>query len=230
MTNNKLDHSSLEKDLNENFENLFTKQFEIISKIVSTQVITSAFREAAIGLTKYGIAGEIRPPATKKKTDEVIYDALFNKILPLAAPELKQNLENLKAKTEQTKYSNLINYSEFSEKVLKAMGDINCILYVIKCDHYFFLPDRPSITKREKINECFNPDIKEIAMVGIPLSSKIFLHSESRKLRKYEDRIIELTEKNVSVIEQINHSLYSNAHKQVACENKEYFENFIKNI
>lgn len=231
IRNEQIDHSSLEKDLKDNFEDNFTKNYLEIQKIISNpKDVSPAYKNALIELTKYGIAGEIRNPIKKKESDTAITNVLFNQILPHAAPKLKNELELLKAKVEKTKYINAIEYSEFTKKVYESMGEINCILYIINCDHYFILPDRASITKREKINEYFNPDIKEIAMVGIPLSSKIFLHSESKKLRKYSDRIIELKEKDISVIEQINFSLYVNAYKQVACENKDYLKNFVKNI
>ena len=231
ITNEQIDHLSLEKDLKDNFEDDFTKHFEVISKITSNpKYVTPNLRDAIIWLTKYGIAGEIRIPAKKKESDDVIKDFLFNKLLPSAALEFKNELEELKTQIGKTKYTNTVQYSEFANQVFKSMGGINWILYVIKCDHYFLLPDRPSIAKREKINEYFNPDIKEIAMVGIPLSSKIFLHSESKKLRKFNDKIIELAEQDVSIIEKINHSLYINAQKQVACESKKYLANFIKNL
>ncbi|OFX42738.1 MAG: hypothetical protein A2046_11145 [Bacteroidetes bacterium GWA2_30_7] len=231
VVNKQIDHLSLEKDLKDNYEDFFSKNFEIVNKQVSNpQNELSNIKKALIELTKYGIAGEIRNPIKKKESDNAITNFLFNQILPNADPKLKKEIEDLKSSVEQTKYINAIYYSEFVENVFKSMGGVNCVIYLIKCNHFFILPDRPSISKREKINEYFNPDIKEIAMVGIPLSSKIFLHSESQKHRKYKDTFVELTEQNVSIIEQINFLLYVNAYKQVACQNKGYLANFVSNI
>ena len=108
------------------------------------------------------------------------------------------------------------------------MGDINFILFVINCGEFFILPDRPSFTQRERLNNHYNPDAKEIAIVEVPLSSKLYLHCESVKFRRFNSKIVELTEKDKSIIDEINRSLYSNAKKFVACENKQYLTSLIK--
>lgn len=231
FTNNKFDHSSLEKDIKDNYEDNFTPYFDEVRRIISNPAAASEkFNRALIGLTKYGIAGEIRNPIEKKRNDSMITDTLFKQILPIAAPQLQKDLLDLKKLTEKTKYINAISYSEFTERVYDAMGGISCILFVIECEHYFILPDRPSITKRERINEYFNPDIEEIAMVGTPLSSKIYLHAESKKLRDYPPKIITIREKDSDKVDQINIALYLRAYKQVACENKSYLNSFISRI
>lgn len=231
FTDDELDHSTLEKDLMDNFEDTFTPYFNEVKRVVlNPNEASEEFHKALIGLTKYGIAGEIRNPIKKKNNDTEITDALFKQILPIAAPELQSELLALKERTEKTKYTNALRYSEFTEKVFEAMRGVSCSLFVIECEHYFILPDRPSITKRERINEYFYPDIKEIAMVGIPLSSKIYLHSESKKLRNYTPKIFTISEKNSAAIDQINLSLYLRAYKQVACESKDYLQSFINRV
>lgn len=92
------------------------------------------YRDALLGLTKYGIAGELRHPREKQSMDEAIGNALFKQILPFAAPELKNELEELKRGLEKTKYSNRIEYSKFADNVVQLMGGINCIIYSIRCD------------------------------------------------------------------------------------------------
>lgn len=231
LTNNEIDHSTLEKDLKDNYEDTFTPYFNEVKRVVlNLNEASEEFHKALIGLTKHGIAGEIRNPIKKKNDDTFITDVLFKEIMPITTPELQSDLLNLKERIEKTKYINALLYSEFTEKVFEAMGGISCSLFVIECEHYFLLPDRSSITKRERINEHFNPDIKEIAMVGIPLSSKIYLHSESKKIRDYTPKIIVFREKDCANIDQINLSLYLRAYKQVACENKDYLESFVNRV
>jgi len=231
ITDNKVDHESLELDLKEHFEDNFVELYKtIIEYISNSKSITPKLKDAIIEFAKYGVISEIRTPFMKSQADEAIKNSLFNQILPYSANPLKEQLEELKVMLQKTKYSNSLKYSDFSERVIEKMGDINFIIYVIKTNDFFILPDCASITWRARINEYFNPDIKEISMVGIPLSSKVFLHVESKKLRKFKTGIIELNENNVSAIRTINFSLYKNANKQVACENKSYLTNLIEII
>lgn len=229
--NDELDRISLEKDLKDNFEDVYFQNFQVVKTIVNDQTRTPEnYRDALVSLTKYGIAGELRHPDRKRSMDGVIGDALFKQIMPFAAPELKGELEELKRGLEKTKYSNQIEYSKFAEEVIRLMGGINCIVYSIKCDKVFILPDKPAITLRAKINEYFNPDIREIAMVGIPLSSKIFLHSQSVKLGPLSDSVYHLEEEFPGEVEKINYGLYMNAHKHVACESKDYLTKFLAHL
>ncbi|MDZ4784966.1 MAG: DUF4238 domain-containing protein [bacterium] len=224
------DNSSLEKDLKISYEDNFDENFQVIVNSICNKTITSEVQESVIELAKYGIAGEIRIPEEKRKQKELIADALFNQILPGAIDSLKTELEALKTRVERTKYLNSLNYSDFADTVFEKMRGINFVLYVIKCDQFFLFPDRPSITRRDRINDYYNPDIKEISMVGIPLSSKIYLHSESKKLRVVPDRIVELTTADIPKIEKINFCLYSQAIERVSCESENFLKNFISNI
>lgn len=130
-----------------------------------------------------------------------------------------------------SKYSNRLNYKDFVDTVLEKMGDLFFEVYIIQSDnHFFFLPDKPSFGAREKINEYFNPDIKEFAKIGVPLSSKIFLHAESRKLRNEKDKVFFITESNIDFLNKLNSNLIDLADKTVACESEKYLRDFIQNI
>lgn len=222
-----IDTFSLEADLNSSVESSFTKNFNILLEAVTTEIIPPDIKDVVIGLLKYGIAGEIRTPKHKKDTDESIKNA-FDILLDNAIPELKQSLDGAFANLRLTPYSNLLEYSDFVETVFESIGDINFILYVINSDQFFLLPDRPSSTRRERINNHYNPDAKEIAVVQVPLSSKMFLHCESVKFRKFKSRFVELSDLNQTVIDDINKNLYFNANQLVACENEQYLTSLIK--
>jgi hypothetical protein len=226
-----VDHSILEDDLKNNFEDEFTQCFnQIETAIQGSQIITPDLHEALIKLTRYGLAGEIRPPQHKLMVDQALFKPLFEQILPNAAPELKKQLEELKENLAQTKYSNSILYSDFANTVLELMGEVFFEIYYISGDGIFILPDRPSFTQREKINQYFNPDIKEIAVVQIPLSSKVMLHVESKKLRDGHNQFIELTNKDNEYIDKVNISMLIMSYKQVACESKEYLESLLNKV
>jgi hypothetical protein len=151
--------------------------------------------------------------------------------MPQAAPELKASLLELKDRLSRTRYSNFIQYSQHADQLFHLMGDITCLIYSIDCRKYFLLPDISAIRSREKINIYFNPDITEIAMIGMPLTSRLYMHSQSIKLGTILDGVKPINEKEFpGEIERINYSLYDNAYREVACENYDYLVRFRDNL
>ena len=227
-----IDSESLEKNLKDNYEDHYCNNVNILKRALDDPDNPPVdFRNALENLTKFGIIGEARNPNNKRINDENFSKVLFGQIFPYAASELKRDLEELKERLDKTKYSNAITYSEFADDVFSLMGGINIRLYQILIDRYFLLPDVSSVHKREKINEYFNPDVKEIALVGIPLSSKLFLHSQSVKLGKLTDSFQKIqNEEFPGIIEKLNYGLYTGSYKEVACENYDYLIKFRDNL
>jgi aspartate/glutamate racemase len=83
---------------------------------------------------------------------------------------------------------------------------------------------------RDKINEYFNPDIKEIAYVGIPISSKMYIHFFSEKLFKENKPISDVIYEDSFVINKINKASYDVCQNKIACENEDYLKKFINKI
>ncbi|WP_028980170.1 DUF4238 domain-containing protein [Sporocytophaga myxococcoides] len=227
--NGLIDHGSLEIDLKRNFEDDFTFCINEIHDAVvkNNQVFTQKLYQSLIILTKYGIIGEIRHPKFKAQSDQIIGN-IFKEIASHATPELKKQFKDLDNLMSQTKYSNNVIYSEFADEVLSKMGEIFFHIYYIQDEGLFILPDRSSYSHRAKINEYFNPDVREIAIVDIPLSSKIFLHAKSKKMQDGSDKIILLTRQNKDFIDKVNISVLQIANKQVACESGEYLKELVK--
>jgi hypothetical protein len=81
-----------------------------------------------------------------------------------------------------------------------------------------------------KINEYFNPDVEEIAYIGIPLINKIYLHFHSEKLFKNKER----RDSKMSYCSSENFTFYNKANLdfsqgKIACEDENYLKNFIQN-
>ena len=225
VINDELDYTFLEKDLSENFENKYPRNMDIIFQAIIDNEITPELKDAIIGMANYGIAGEMRPPDAKRETDDAILENLVRKFAPFTEKPLYDKLVQFEQNLAKVPHSNVIVYSKIVAQIYNAMGDIGFALQFINDDsHYLLLPDRSSITQRYKINQYFNPDIEEIAMIGIPLASKIFLHVESLKVRNYPSCIYSLKESEVM---EINYCLYQNAHRYVACENLNYLRSFV---
>lgn len=233
VTDGEIDHLSVELELKSSFEDGFTPSYKELMKTLQDANGIVSFPEHLLKLliqfTKYGLAGEIRSPKIKTFADEAINEALLEQILPFAAPDLKKELEELKALLSKTKHSNQISYNWFAESALQMMGEVYFEIYYIIDDCVFVLPDKPSLTQRERINQYYNPDIWEIAIVDVPLSSKIFLHAVSTKLEKGTNRIIRLSKDNKNFIDAVNTSILQYSFKQVACESSKYLEEIVNN-
>jgi|GEM_PF-1093928 hypothetical protein len=226
-----LNRKQLEDDLKTNFEDHYERHYKVIQDSISNPDNPPIkLKESLIALTKFAIIGELRHPMNKRGNDDAISKALFERVLPQAAPHLKQELLDLKHRLSKTKYSNSIIYSQIADESFRLMGDIKSLIHMIDCNKFFFLPDTSAIRRREKINTYFNPDIKEIAMVGIPLSSKVFLHSQSIKLGHVNDAVVRINEGFPGGVERINYGLYDNSYKQVACEDYDYLVQFRDNL
>jgi hypothetical protein len=110
------------------------------------------------------------------------------------------------------------------------MGNLIFKIIIPKNENeYFFITDFGCANSREKINEYFNPDVKEIAYIGIPLTSKIYLTFHSEKLFKNQEildsKIVYGSTELISIYNKTNLDF---CESKVACESKEYLENFIK--
>jgi hypothetical protein len=90
----KIDHNTIEKDLNYHFEKDFAKNTRIIEQFISDRYFTDAINSALIYFAKYGIIGEIRTPRYKKHLDDCIKEAL-NPILSNCTKELSLQIENM---------------------------------------------------------------------------------------------------------------------------------------
>jgi len=227
--NGDLDHFSLEKDLNEHFEKDFTEHLEIVQNFLTELNLTSEVNESLIYFAKYGIIGEIRNPRYKRDLEETVHDA-FSKIYEISTDELKKEFDEVFAYKKEVKYINSVQYSKFANEIIKLMGNLIFKIEIPKNDNdYFLLPDFCAANRREKINTYFNPDIKEIAYIGLPLTSKIYIHFYSSKIEKIKPNsgIFELDRLRVNELNKMN---YDYCESKVACENEEYLKYFITNV
>ncbi len=224
------DFESLENDLNLFFEKDFSKNVDIVNTFIIEQKEYRQLEEAIYYFSKYGIIGELRTPRNKKTIDDAIGGAL-TMIAQKSTPKLKKEIENLLSFKQEVKYMNINKYSEISESILNAMGKL--IFYISRPknkDDYFVVPDCSSISTRDKINKYFNPDIKEIASIGLPLTSKIYLSIFSEKLFQQKDVSSKIFSIDSDFMEQINKSSYDFCQSKIACESEEYIKRFVKNI
>lgn len=223
------DFESLEKDLNIYFEKDFRVNTKIIQDFISNLEYSKKVNNALYYFAKYGAIGEIRNPRYKQSIENTI-SKVFNELFANSTTELKNQLEDAFAYKKKTNYINSVQYSKFANDVVKLMGDIIFRIEIPKNKNDFFLlPDFCAANVREKINEYFNPEVKEIAYIGLPLTSKIYIHFYSSKIKniKIKSDIVFLNSEKVFNLNKVN---LEYCESKVACENKEYLKDFIKNV
>lgn len=227
-SNGKVDHESLEKELNDHFEKNFNINTQCIENFVKNKVLNKEVEKVLVYFAKYGIIGDMRTPRYKKSMDTTIFDA-FKIISENAVPELKAQIEEIFEYKNKVNYSNVLNYSETVIQILELMGNLVFkIITPINQKDFFLIPDFGAATARAKINKYFNPDIEEIAYIGIPLTSKIYIHFYSEKLINKKlitpYLIINCSSEEVKLV---NKSNLDYCYDKVACENENYLKEFI---
>jgi hypothetical protein len=225
--NDTIDHETIEQDIKTSFEDSFRKHTEIITKGIVSKTVGLNFKNSLDEVAKLAIIGDFRTPEYKQKTDQ-LFGKAFKEIANHATPQLKKALEKFFIDREKTKYSNAMNYSEMANEIFKNMGSVNHKIVWIQSNDCFVLPDCTSVVKRERINKHFNPDAKEIAVVGIPLTSKVFVLTTSNKLKPDSDGLMPIETNNHDYVFQINGTLTANSKKAIACENKNYLDTFVR--
>ena len=223
-----VNHNIVEDDLRFYLEDSYTKNLNIIETYATTvSEDEDGFLDALMEMTRLGVIGEMRHPSHKKHVDDQVY-GIFEMLFPQAAEKLKKQIEAVFEEKKKTKYSNPLRYAQLSGEILQKMGEINfTVIYISNNTDYFILSDCSSTTFRARINEYFNPDIKDIAMVFMPISSKIAVIAVANNMDSHPGSIKYYTERDRATLEMFNHMTLANSKKMIICENAEYLRGFI---
>lgn len=224
-----VDYTSTEKELNENFEKDFNSHFQQIRKFMDSHKLSKELSLAFSYFARYGIIGEFRTPTYKKRLDDTIFNGMKD-IMENAVDELKESFFKTFEFDDEVNYTNIGDFWELSQQILDTMGDLSFILQTPK-EHgdYFILGDFVVATVRDKINEYFNPDVREIAYIGFPLSSKIYLNLYSNKWdRSPKASLIQVL--GTSAVYGINRANYYYTKKYLACEDESYLQDFVRKV
>lgn len=227
--NGYLDYSFLERDLNTHFEKDFSKHLKTIETFVTTKKYSSAVNNALYYFARYGIIGEVRNPRYKKNIEDALH-SVFSEMFGSITSPLQQEFEEAFKYKEQTKYINAVQYSAFADEMIKKMGLFVFLIHIPRDpSDYFLLPDFCAANSRAKINTYFNPDVEDIAYIGLPLTSRIYIDFYSSKLK------CKLPDSNILLMssEKVFHRNRTNfefCERTVACIDENYLRKFISKI
>lgn len=224
----KIDHESLELDL-KSYEDKYPDAVCLISEAIKNRKISDDCHRALILITMFGIIGRLRTPQRKRELDTII-DNSFTQFEDLLAEDQKKGLEQTREYKQHVKYSNLLTYTEIADSVFERMGGLDFTIWHIESNDCFLLPDTSATSIRKKINLYFNPDIKEIAEVGFPLTDKIFVHALSKKLGQQKSYICFIDKDDDKNVTDINYNLYNFANNTVATSNEGYLRRIVSTI
>ncbi|RKT01807.1 DUF4238 domain-containing protein [Chryseobacterium defluvii] len=226
LSENDLDYTSIENELNDKFEKDFNRHLETIVGFIDSHQFSTEVDSALMYFARYGVIGEFRTPDFKRRMDDAIFNGMKD-IMEHAVDGLKDKFFKAFKFDEEVKYTNTNNFDELADNIIETMGEMSWVLQVPKNqEDYFLLGDFGAATVRDKINVYFNPDVKEIAYIGFPLSSKIYLHLYSTKWSKSpQESIIQIL--SSAHVYEINKANFMYAKKLIACENEIYLQNFI---
>lgn len=224
-----IDYTSIENELNDKFEKDFNRHLQIVNNFIDSKKYTEELEEALIYFVRYGVIGEFRTPHFKKCMDDGIFNGMKD-IMEHAVDDLKEDFFKAFNFDSEVKYTNTNNYKELAEEIIEAMGEISWILSIPKNnDDYFLLGDFGAATVRDKINVYFNPDVEEIAYIGLALSSKVYLQLFSNKWSQSPQTSM-INALDSTPIYNINKANFIYSRKFLACENENYLKTFIFHI
>ena len=225
LKDGEIDHRGLEDELNKEFETPFPRNFANIKEIINDARLFDTHINSLENLVKFAIININRHPTQKAHFDNQIEEIFREQIISNAVPELVEQIENMFSFVGKTKYSNPTNYKDIADGVFELMGKITYTIFEINTNDYFILPDWYSIV--ERVDYAPDSGARVVALVGIPLSSKIFLLAQSHRIIEEPNSVVKITTPNSKIVRDLNDALYRQAVKTVACESEDYLYAFI---
>ncbi len=222
-----LDHKGLEDELNIKFETDFVQHADKVIEAVSNSTYEIDSLKASLQyLLRYAVISEMRHPSFKKGADDRVNDLMsktLNHIFYLETGE-KSDFKISDFEKSKTKYSNLLDYNDIAEERLQSMGNLSIDVVVAGDNDEFILPDTGCYLKRARINNYINKNIQEIAVIGLPLTYKIFILATSVKLEGVKEGVFVVKNIPSLLVEDANRELYINGIKKVLARNKNVLE------
>jgi hypothetical protein len=218
VINGEIDNNILEDELNDLIENNFNQRLLIINQFLMSQVADDILYEALNWLALFGVIGELRHPKWKQQEDKMI-ERFENDLL--------HGMNGYVKKPKITKYQNINSYFEMAMGIIDRMGELKFQIVQIVDGNEFVIPDTSCFQIRGQLKKYFNPDLKEIMQIGLPLTKKLFINCSSHLCAKNIPHIQILNSPSQLLIDKINSNLISFAYKGVACSNSDYLKNLI---
>lgn len=239
-----IEYAKIENELNKHFEQAFPFHYNRI-KTVALETSYNKLEESAESgelaesiyyVMGMAVIGDSRTPTRKAELDKIVSD-LFQTLSENATSKLKKRLSyqfspilgtsNIPYKTPP------VDFNKIKTTILKDMGDVIVSILVAPEGDFFLLPDCTSLNERRQLvpdtilnGQRLKVLFKNIAVVGMPLDSQIFVVLKAKKISKEQEHSIRYP--TSEQVYNINCSIFQKANRYVACENKSYLEAFVE--
>lgn len=239
-----IDYKTVESSLNQYFETDFPNHCKIIHDALNTKCEvgnivpnTENIQESIEYLLGMALIGQFRHPEYMQETEQVIF-GILNEIASNAIPKLQNSIYNELNKLSGITNKVPVDFNELKQGMIELMGDIKYGVMRAPENHFFILPDCSAGIKRFQMPSDFidgveyvNPSMP-IGFALMPINSKVVVTAVSRRLLpdEYKQQADGFYSLNEETMFAYNNILFDSAYKEVACENKEYLEGFIKNL
>lgn len=239
--NGNKNNTSIEKELNDNFEKEFAKNLKIVKDLIfdfEHQPIEKFenldFINALYYLIKLGLIGDFRNPNKLKNTDDAI-NSMFNDIYPISTEDLKNEIDALREVRTSTKYNSHSDFVELANGIIKNMGEHVLSVLIAPESDYFILPDCQSSYTRKVLEDdiildgmVLKSSCNVICWLGYPIDSKTFITIESKKISKRKQNSILRIDSASTFF--INLQLYNSSYKSILCEDDDYLKKFVEKL
>lgn len=242
-----IEYKEVEQQLNNHFEQAFPAHYKKIKELAAERTYNKLEEMAESGelaesmyyLMGMAVIGESRTPYRKTVMDEAML-SIFKTLTENATEELKTNLEQqfrplLDSVSDVPYKTPPVDLKKLKTSILKDMGEVIVAIVVAPEGDFFLLPDCTSLTERRQLvpdtivdGQRFIVPFKNIAQIGMPLDSNIFIVMTAKKVSKEKEHTVKYP--TSEQVFDINCSIFQRANKQVACENKEYLESFVEKL
>lgn len=236
--NGDLDHISVENEFGEKWDSKFNFHFDLVTSWIQDSVENNKcyqvdIYDSLIYFFEYALIGFHRSQKKDKEFNESVLGPIrdFAELIPeldnLDLSGINYNKDEIEIGLSSIKdFINLAttNVAEWQDKLrfpapiatslrMLVPSEISCKFY-ISLDKSFYLPDTTAIISlSEEEFEYQNRKINKIALVGIPISSRVYLQIKNRELFTDEKTGIYIYDNDD--VDVLNNKIFSHAKKEV---------------
>lgn len=240
----KIDHSSVESTLSQNFENDFNIHYEIVINAINSKIgLGTAIpnSEEVIESLNYlfgmALIGQERHPKKIEANNNAIWGT-FLEIAEHATDELKGQIYSSYNRRSDLTNKAPVDYKELKDGIRELMGEVTYSINLAPDNEFFMLPDTTAVVIRIKLpddiidGEIYVNPSEPIASALMPINSKTLISITSnrvipKELQIYGHGIYHLKRE---LVNSFNKTILDYSYGEIACENEKYLKLFVEEL
>jgi hypothetical protein len=235
-----VDHRTVEQEISLHFEKDFPKHYKVVMDMlamnheIGTPIPNSEeVINASMSMIEMGMIGRIRHPLDMFRSENSIFGAIMGLANGLD-DKLRESMLSHYVNKGTIPHGLHLDYPELSKGMVELMGEATYSIMLAAKDHYFFLPDCTSATKRFKMKDdiidgkvFINPAMV-VGLVIMPINSKVLLAATKTELVPGRGHGTYILSEDLTI--DYNRIFFENSIFELACENREYLQKHIQKL